>query len=64
MEKATYKIYVGEVGNEQGHLVGATRSLRGAKQIAGRERNKYDGDGWSIIRGDDGTEIRAGRRNY
>lgn len=59
-----YDIYVGEVGSEQGHLVGSTESLRGAKMIAGRERNQYGGDGWSVIRGDDGTEIHAGRRNY
>lgn len=64
MKGTEYRIYVGEVGNEVGHLVGSTKSLRGAKQIAGRERNKYDGDGWSVIRGDDGTEIKAGRRNY
>jgi hypothetical protein len=64
MERVTYKVYVGEVGNNEGHLVGSTKNLRGAKMIAGRERNKYKGDGWSVIRGDDGTEIRAGRRNY
>lgn len=51
-EMGSYKVYVGEVGNEQGHFVGSSESLRGAKQIAGRELTSYDGDGWSRITND------------
>lgn len=51
-EMGNYKVYVGEVGNEQGHFVGSSESLRGAKQIAGRELTSYDGDGWGKITND------------
>ena len=57
-----YEIYVGEAGNEQGHYIGATESLHAAKTMAGRERNKYGGDGWAVIRPDNGgEEIKVGR---
>jgi hypothetical protein len=49
VEAAAYLVHAGEAGNEQGHLVGASPSLRGARQIAGRARGEYGGDGWSLI---------------
>lgn len=46
----TYRIVVGELGNEQGHIV-ATRaeSDRGARIALGIQLAKYAGDGWGRI---------------
>ena len=57
-----YKVYVGEAGNNQGHLVGSSKSLRGAKAIATSARKAYGGDGWSmIVSVDNGERYIAGR---
>lgn len=45
-----YSVYVGETGNEEGHLYGCYVTLRGAKIGAGKGRAAYGGDGWSVIR--------------
>lgn len=54
---AAYIVHCGESGNEQGHFCGASASLRGARQIAGRARSEYQGDGWSMI-----TNLATGER--
>ena len=45
-----YRLIVGEVGNEQGHVV-PTRagSLKGARRALRREIDKYNGDGWGGV---------------
>jgi hypothetical protein len=51
-----YRIVVGEVGNEQGHIVTTNaKTEMGAKRVLARELAEYDGDGWGWIEArDDG----------
>ena len=51
-----FSVYVGEKGNENGHLYGCYDTLRGAKIGAGKGRAAYGGDGWSVIR-DTGSDL-------
>lgn len=45
-----YRIVVGEVGSEQGHIVEtAARTDHGAAVVLGRELAKYHGDGWGRV---------------
>lgn len=63
-EMSEYKVYIGEIGNEQGHFVGASVTLRGAKQIAGRELTDYAGAGWGKITNDTTGERYSREGNY
>jgi len=46
-----YTVTVGEVGNDQGRIIGRSGSLRGAKCILTRNFKQYVGaEGWGIIR--------------
>jgi len=56
MRDYIYTVTVGEAGNEQGHNVGRSLTLRGAKCILTRNLKRYGGDGWGIIR----VETRTG----
>ena len=51
-----YRIVVGEVGNEQGHVI-STRctGLKGALRALKRELKKYGQDGWGYIEVGGGT---------
>lgn len=45
-----YRLIVGEVGNEQGHIIPtAARSFNGALIALGRQLALYLGDGWGRI---------------
>lgn len=44
-----FRVFVGEKGNERGHLVGNYDTIRGAKIMAGKARKEYGGGGWSVI---------------
>ena len=58
------RVYVGENGNEQGHLYGCYDTLRGAKIGAGKGRAAYGGDGWSVIRDTESAlEIKGGAQS-
>jgi len=46
----TFRLTVGEVGNERGHLVPTkARTLKGAKVALRRALAAYKGDGWGKI---------------
>jgi hypothetical protein len=50
MREQTYRLVVGEVGNEQGHIIECyARSLDGARRAAHRALQPYGGDGWCTI---------------
>lgn len=50
---ATYRIIVGETGNEVGHIIDTTAtSIVSARRILVRELAKYRGDGWGYIEAD------------
>ena len=45
-----YRVIVGEVGNEQGHIIPCNaKTDTGARRILARELAAYDGDGWGRI---------------
>ncbi len=46
----TYRIVVGEIGNEQGHIVETNaKTEQGARVVLGRELAKYGREGWGRI---------------
>lgn len=45
-----WQAIVGEVGNEQGHVVGTYGSRESAERAARRAVRAYHGDGWWITR--------------
>ena len=51
MERETeYRLVVGEIGNEVGHLIPCrAQTLRGARQSLARALAPYGGDGWGGI---------------
>ena len=60
MRDYIYTVTVGEAGNEQGHNVGRSLTLRGAKCILTRNLKRAGGaDGWGIIQ----VTNRATRRS-
>ena len=65
MSKQSYKITVGEVGNEIGHTQTSEHvSDDAAIRKARRECAPYDGDGWWIVEDESGRPVaRGGRRN-
>jgi hypothetical protein len=55
MEKARYRLIVGENGNDVGHIINTKAvSFDGAMNSAKRELKKYGGDGWAKIQADYG----------
>ena len=55
-KKMEYRIVVGEVGNEQGHIISTrAKSIEGALRSLKSELKKYGHDGWGYIEEGDGT---------
>ncbi len=49
-EKVSYRLIVGEIGNNQGHIVAtAAKTERGAKIALGHALSEYYGDGWGWV---------------
>lgn len=45
-----YRLVVGEVGNEMGHIIDSNaKTEKGARIALGKELAKYGGDGWGRI---------------
>jgi hypothetical protein len=47
---AAYRVIVGEVGNEQGHIMPCNATTdAGARRVLARELAAYNGDGWGRV---------------
>lgn len=45
-----YRLIVGEVGNERGHVISSTaKTSRGTRIALGKALAKYKGDGWGRV---------------
>jgi len=63
-KKQTYRIIVGETGNELGHVtISRHVSDRAAIRAAKRRCAKYHGDGWWRVESEGATVARGGRAN-
>ncbi len=56
---AGYRLVVGEVGNEQGHVVSTSAlTLAGARRALAARLAEYGGDGWGYVEVDEYNDSR------